>query len=253
MLGDLEVHLRGAIYDGYVRRLMVDGFGLSVQDEYGVEYRAGQGRFGAIEEWLGCPSEDEDEDDTNNQQDDLAQRPWSVAQTILDSVGRALGLEGRSELAKRNRGVRRHRHNRHAKRAGGPWSWLWAWKATRDEERWDDDVLCPYAWARAIHELNCAFPVWPAELDKVAVAGTHSPRTTDVEGDHHDCHMEGGDVEMTGRPPRPHPDLLELDTPEYAGRVRDGWVVERLLAMAGIRLAGILNGLVLGEADVRLQ
>lgn len=248
MLGDLEAHLRGTIYDGYVRRLMVDGFGLSFKDEDGVELRAGEGRFGAVEEWLECPSEDGD--DTDDEQDDVAQRPWSVAQTLLGGVGRALGLEGRSELVKRNRSVRRRRHSRHAKRDVGLWSLLWAWKATSDEERWDDDVLCPYAWARAIHELNCAFPVWPAELDKVAAVGAHSP---DVEDERHDCHMEGGDVELTGRPPRPHPDLLELDTPEYAGRVRDGWVVERLLAMAGIRLAGILNGLVLGEADVRLQ
>ncbi|KAH9835320.1 phospholipase C/P1 nuclease [Rhodofomes roseus] len=251
MLGDLEVHLRGAIYDGYVRRLMIDGFGLSLRDKDGVQVRSGEGRFGAVEEWLACPSEDEDDED------EFAEQESSVMQTVLRSVGRVLSLEGRSEVVTRNGGVRRRRHNRHTKRARGLWSWLWAGK---DEERWDDDVLCPYAWARAIHELNCEFPIWPAELDKVAAAGAHSSRSVDVEGssfEHHDCDMDGGDaaMEAAGRPPRPHPELLELDTPEYAGRVREGWVVERLLAMAGIRLAGILNGLVLGEGenDVRIH
>jgi hypothetical protein len=43
------------------------------------------------------------------------------------------------------------------------------------------------------------------------------------------------------------PDLrgryLELDTPEYAGVIQKEWVLEKLMAMAGIRLAGVLNSL----------
>jgi hypothetical protein len=35
--------------------------------------------------------------------------------------------------------------------------------------------------------------------------------------------------------------LLELDTPGYSGKLTQEWVVEKLLAMAGLRLAAILN------------
>ncbi|KAI0659348.1 phospholipase C/P1 nuclease domain-containing protein [Cubamyces menziesii] len=71
------------------------------------------------------------------------------------------------------------------------------------EKGWDDDVLCPYAWARQVHSQNCGLnsPVWPQGLDG----------------------------------------LPELDTPEYAGRIAREWVVERLLATAGMRLANVLT------------
>ena len=68
----------------------------------------------------------------------------------------------------------------------------------------DDDTACPYFWAKPIHDLNCAI-VWPPALDS----------------DHH--------------PP------IELDTPEYAGRIEKEMLVGRLLAMAGIRTAAVLN------------
>ncbi|KAJ3001231.1 hypothetical protein NUW54_g6561 [Trametes sanguinea] len=48
------------------------------------------------------------------------------------------------------------------------------------------------------------------------------------------------------RTPR-HPELLELDSPEYAGKLANRWVVERLLAMGGVRLAGVLTDIL---ADV---
>ncbi|EPS97390.1 hypothetical protein FOMPIDRAFT_1025014 [Fomitopsis schrenkii] len=233
MLGALEAHLRGSIYDGYVRRLMVDGFG--------VARAAGVGRFSAVEEWLECPSDDEDMDE------DTTLQPWPIVQTVLRTLGMAAPREG---LAKRNRGVRRRRH--HHKRAGGDlWGWLTG-STARDEARWDDDVLCPYAWARDIHALNCAFPIWPAELD---ASSSKSTSTHDCGAHDHGSEGELSEGEMgeMDRRPRPHPELLELDTPEYAGRLREGWVVERLLAMAGIRLAGILNGLVLGEVDVYIH
>ncbi|KAI0290981.1 S1/P1 nuclease-domain-containing protein [Russula brevipes] len=71
----------------------------------------------------------------------------------------------------------------------------------------DSDVLCPHAWAAPIHKLNCDV-VWTAELD--------SP--SDGE-------------------------LPQLDKPEYSGKIEDGWVVEKLLAQGGVRLAGILNAI----------
>lgn len=47
---------------------------------------------------------------------------------------------------------------------------------------------------------------------------------------------------VVGEPP-----YLELDTPEYSGKIRDEWVVEKLLAQGGIRLAGVLNYLFADE------
>ena len=75
----------------------------------------------------------------------------------------------------------------------------------------DSAVLCPYAWSAPIHKLNCEV-VWPPELDE---------------------------PETEGRAPRR--DYLELDTPKYSGNIEKKWIVEKLLAQAGVRLAGILN------------
>ena len=72
----------------------------------------------------------------------------------------------------------------------------------------DDGIVCPYAWASPLHQLNCDI-IWPAELDNPDYARGSK--------------------------------YLELDTPEYAGRIKDEWLVEQLLAMGGIRLAAILN------------
>ena len=240
------MHLRGSIYDGYVRRLMVDGFGVSGS--------AGEGRFGAVEEWLECPSDDDD-DETSDDSDDSTLQSWPIVQTVLRSVQRTLGMiaprEQQSELVRRIRSVCRWRYHHKRAGSGGFWGWLTG-TAAGDEERWDDDVLCPYAWARDIHELNCALPIWPAELDeKLGSSGVsehHCGGHDEGEGK-----LDEGEAREMGGRPRPHPELLELDTPKYAGRVREGWVIERLLAMAGIRLAGILNGLVLGEVDVHLK
>ncbi|KAJ3485320.1 hypothetical protein NLI96_g5036 [Meripilus lineatus] len=86
-------------------------------------------------------------------------------------------------------------------------------KSTMQME-WDDDALCPLAWAKLTQSLNCKFPTWPRELDE------HVPP----------------------RRPMEQP-VLELDIPSYSGRIREGWLVEKLLAQGGIRLAGILNGI----------
>lgn len=78
-------------------------------------------------------------------------------------------------------------------------------KPTKDVPPTDDNIICPYAWAQPMHQLNCEI-IWPLELD---------------------------DPEREG--------YLELDTPEYTGKIREEWIVEKQLAMGGIRLAAILN------------
>ena len=73
----------------------------------------------------------------------------------------------------------------------------------------DDDTICPWYWASPIHQLTCDW-VWPKELEEPPYDSPRGP-------------------------------LLELDTDEYAGKITQEWVVEKLLAMAGLRLASILN------------
>lgn len=84
--------------------------------------------------------------------------------------------------------------------------------------RWDDDFVCPYAWAKPTQGLNCQMVFHP-DLN-------WPPNSTD-----------------------PHP-AIELDTPEYAGKIRKQRIVERLLAQGGIRTAAILNGL-FADDDVK--
>lgn len=91
------------------------------------------------------------------------------------------------------------------------------------QQETDDEILCPQAWAEPIHQLNCDL-VWPKELDEPPYGSSVREDTKSAKG-------------MGARKGT----YLELDTPEYAGRITNEWVVERLLAMGGIRLAGILN------------
>lgn len=81
--------------------------------------------------------------------------------------------------------------------------------------RWDDDFVCPYYWSKPIQELNCEV-VWPAEFD-------HPPHS-----------------------PEPPP-IIELDTPQYAGKIRKDRVIEKLIAQAAIRMAATLNELFMDE------
>jgi len=117
-------------------------------------------------------------------------------------------------------------------------------------EETDDDVLCPYYWAKPIHELNCEL-VWPKALDEDL-----SRAEVNV---HHDCGSHVSPEEEVAwldgarATPKPHEPYLELDTPEYAGVVRKEWVVERLVAMAGVRLAGTLNWLFADLPDEGVQ
>ena len=97
--------------------------------------------------------------------------------------------------------------------------------------RTDDDTLCPYAWAKPIHALNCDI-VWPKALEgEESNNGLFATSLDDL------------DVEATrGGRRKPHPDDgPQLDTPEYAGEIAKRRLVEKLLAQAGIRLANTLN------------
>jgi len=73
----------------------------------------------------------------------------------------------------------------------------------------DDGAVCPWYWVNPIHELTCDW-AWPKELDEPPYDEPNAP-------------------------------LLQLDTDEYAGKITNEWVVEKLLTMAGLRLASILN------------
>jgi hypothetical protein len=71
---------------------------------------------------------------------------------------------------------------------------------------------CPYTWAKEIHQLNCDF-IWPK------------------------------DYQGAGHP------LIELDTDRYTGKISRDNLMERLLAMGGLRLAKILNEILADEED----
>lgn len=89
----------------------------------------------------------------------------------------------------------------------------------------DDSIICPYAWSAPLHALNCEI-IWPLELDVLP------SNTSDSDAD-----LTTTDT------------YLELDTPEYAGAIKDAWLVEKLLAMGGIRLAAVLNYLFVTEGE----
>lgn len=69
-------------------------------------------------------------------------------------------------------------------------------------DTWDTATVCPYAWAKPIHALNCEL-VWPQNLTQV----------------------------------------VELDVPGYTGVVQEEYIIEKLLAQGGLRLAALLNGI----------
>ncbi|KAJ7092079.1 S1/P1 nuclease [Mycena belliarum] len=91
----------------------------------------------------------------------------------------------------------------------------------------DDELICPYAWATPIHALNCEI-VWPPALDLPP---------------YNNSRFDAGLVQ-TGP-------YLELDTPEYSGAIARQWIIERLLAQAGLRLAGVLNYLFADLEDMQ--
>lgn len=82
-------------------------------------------------------------------------------------------------------------------------------QALWDPSETDDSHVCPWSWAFPIHKMACDW-AWPKELDQPPY------------------NEQGGP-------------LLQLDTDEYAGKIADEWVIEKLLTMGGLRLAHILN------------
>lgn len=100
----------------------------------------------------------------------------------------------------------------------------------------DSDTLCPYAWAAPIHKLNCGL-VWPDDLALSAADDGASAH------EHHHCGSASAEDEMrmAWAETSGQADSPDLDTPEYAGRIESDWVIEKLLAQGGLRLAGVLN------------
>lgn len=108
----------------------------------------------------------------------------------------------------------------------------------------DSGTLCPYAWATPIHQLNCDV-VWPADLDL-------SARDDDADHEHHHCGSSSVEDELRAWAEAPRKSKYpEMDTPEYAGGIARDWIIEKLLAQGGIRLAGILNGLFSPQSGLR--
>lgn len=79
-------------------------------------------------------------------------------------------------------------------------------QALRIEGREFTGPSCPYTWSKPIHAVNCAH-AWPKGYN--------------------------------GTGP-----LIELDTPEYLGKIGEHKVVESLLAKGGLRLAKVLNEII---------
>ncbi|KAG9121289.1 hypothetical protein FRC07_002805 [Ceratobasidium sp. 392] len=81
-----------------------------------------------------------------------------------------------------------------------------------------DLPVCPYHWSVASHQLLCDF-LWRPEFED-----------TNDDNDVAD------------------PDV-ELETPEYAGHIRDIKLVEKQLALGGVRLAAIVNAVFGSEEE----
>lgn len=105
----------------------------------------------------------------------------------------------------------------------------------------DDDTLCPYAWAKSIHQLNCEI-VFPEELDKVYASRVFQPETNDHDEEElgEGCNCDDAHDDVTAFK-RKKTHYLELDTPEYAGVIKERWIIEKLLTQGGVRLAAVLN------------
>jgi hypothetical protein len=117
----------------------------------------------------------------------------------------------------------------------------------RRTEETDDDILCPYHWAQPIHALNCEL-VWPKALDQPPYGSNTRLSLSSFLRDSPDLDSDGTDAAKD--PPHPY---LELDTPEYSGVISDRWILEKLLAMAGVRLAALLNYLFAEDGSAGLR
>ncbi|KAF8605653.1 phospholipase C/P1 nuclease [Ceratobasidium sp. AG-I] len=182
----IEAALHGAIYDPYVRWIVLEGiYGWWSND---------------LEEWTTCPKSS------------AATKP-AVSPVPATSFGGLVEPQGGGILVML-KGLLTGQSVMSAENQASP--------PFEDPE---DVPVCPYHWAAPIHELNCAF-IWPANLT--------SP---------HDPEHPG---------PTPPKELIELNTPEYAGRIQRDKVIEKLMALGGLRLAAVLNEL-LGSEEEKAQ
>ncbi|KAF8550022.1 phospholipase C/P1 nuclease [Imleria badia] len=119
----------------------------------------------------------------------------------------------------------------------------------------DDDTLCPFTWAKPIHQLNCEI-VFPKELDLAPFdRASFRSHADDADADHGCGHNDEDAYDaLMARTPRKSP-YLELYTPDYAGVIKEQWIVEKLLTQAAVRLAAVLNWIFaeLEEGEVRLK
>ncbi|KAF8874821.1 phospholipase C/P1 nuclease domain-containing protein [Mucidula mucida] len=114
------------------------------------------------------------------------------------------------------------------------WNWL---RGTSVPQKTDDDAVCPFAWAAPIHTLNCVI-LWPKALDEDPYRLTRF----DAVPHRHAGTPEEDMAMLDNAPFEADPSkYLQLDTPEYAGVIHDQWIIEKLLAQGGIRLAAVLN------------
>jgi len=86
-----------------------------------------------------------------------------------------------------------------------------------------EDLVCPFHWGKPLHKLNCDI-IWPSSLDEAQA------------------------LPLLGRPRVPY---VELDTAQYSGIIQSSRLMDKLLAMGGIRLAAVLNGLYADEEELR--
>lgn len=108
----------------------------------------------------------------------------------------------------------------------------------------DGPTVCPYHWAQPTHALNCEI-VWPPALDE-------PPYNVRFDtGGHDHAHVHGDEEEDTTE--LNGAQLLDLDTPQYAGVIEKTMLIEKLLAQGGIRLAGVLNYLFAHEGSRNLD
>jgi hypothetical protein len=114
----------------------------------------------------------------------------------------------------------------------------------------DDDIICPYAWAKPINQMNCDF-IFPKALDQPPFnqqrfsfdSDNHSPDSSHLSPESEVNLVDSKGRYRAGSKGGGGSPYLELDTPEYGGKIRNEFVVEKLLAQGGIRLAGVLNWL----------
>lgn len=112
----------------------------------------------------------------------------------------------------------------------------------------DGPLICPYAWSRPIHTLNCDY-IWPAGIHLTEEAEGSDDEHVHDHADDLLTELLDEEIAQDGSfyPPRtphsPHEEYPDLDVPSYMDPLEQGMVVEKLMAQGGLRLAGILNWL----------